>query len=264
MLYSVARSSVYTTRPWLWHQTISTVFFFTLIILSFATVCLCVSMCVYVLIFSFVFFLLSPFLGRRRLLFDTRDAAQMAFWQNRSISLVDMYIDNSEPTENVGQIHFSLEYDFQNTTLILKIMQVSRPFSFSFFLFFCWKISILIFILQSSFSWFVSLFPFIFFFLFVSPLTRFESSLSLFPRSSKILGLAFLTNGKLNFFIEKKKPRRRLASGASCFFLFYSYQSDYHSKWMTSGAGWGREHRASGSRLSSYSSWKGHIVQLPR
>ena len=48
----------------------------------------------------------------------------MAFWQNRSISLVDMYIDNSEPTENVGQIHFSLEYDFQNTTLILKIMQV--------------------------------------------------------------------------------------------------------------------------------------------
>lgn len=52
----------------------------------------------------------------------------MAFWQNRSISLVDMYIDNSEPTENVGQIHFSLEYDFQNTTLILKIMQVSLTF----------------------------------------------------------------------------------------------------------------------------------------
>ncbi|XP_059352821.1 synaptotagmin-7-like isoform X2 [Daphnia carinata] len=51
------------------------------------------------------------------------DHPSMAFWQNRSISLVDMYIDNSEPTENVGQIHFSLEYDFQNTTLILKIMQ---------------------------------------------------------------------------------------------------------------------------------------------
>jgi hypothetical protein len=50
----------------------------------------------------------------------------MAFWQNRSISLVDMYIDNSEPTENVGQIHFSIEYDFQNTTLILKIIQVTR------------------------------------------------------------------------------------------------------------------------------------------
>lgn len=49
----------------------------------------------------------------------------MAFLQSRSISLVDMYIDNSEPSENVGQIHFSLEYDFQNTTLILKIMQVT-------------------------------------------------------------------------------------------------------------------------------------------
>lgn len=42
---------------------------------------------------------------------------------NRSVSMVDMYIDNSEPSENVGQIHFSLEYDFQNTTLILKILQ---------------------------------------------------------------------------------------------------------------------------------------------
>lgn len=50
---------------------------------------------------------------------------QMAFLQNRSISLVDMYIDNAEPTENVGQIHFSLEYDFQNTTLILRILTVS-------------------------------------------------------------------------------------------------------------------------------------------
>ncbi|XP_042230812.1 uncharacterized protein LOC121872207, partial [Homarus americanus] len=29
---------------------------------------------------------------------------QMAFFQNRSLSLVDMYIDTSEPTENVGQI----------------------------------------------------------------------------------------------------------------------------------------------------------------
>lgn len=53
-----------------------------------------------------------------------------------------MYIDNSEPTENVGQIHFSLEYDFQNTTLILKIMQVSTVvhvfilFSKSFYFFF--------------------------------------------------------------------------------------------------------------------------------
>ena len=38
--------------------------------------------------------------------------------------MVDMYIDNSEPSENVGQIHFSLEYDYQNTTLILKVIQV--------------------------------------------------------------------------------------------------------------------------------------------
>ncbi|XP_055690378.1 synaptotagmin-7 [Lutzomyia longipalpis] len=42
---------------------------------------------------------------------------------NRSISMIDMYIDNTDPIENVGQIHFSLEYDFQNSTLILKIIQ---------------------------------------------------------------------------------------------------------------------------------------------
>ncbi|GLG94020.1 Uncharacterized protein GBIM_01318 [Gryllus bimaculatus] len=51
---------------------------------------------------------------------------QMAFLQSRSISLVDMYIDNSEPVENVGQIHFSLEYDFQNTTLILRILMAKE------------------------------------------------------------------------------------------------------------------------------------------
>lgn len=38
--------------------------------------------------------------------------------------MIDMYIDNAEPSENVGQIHFCVEYDFQNTTLILKILQV--------------------------------------------------------------------------------------------------------------------------------------------
>ncbi|XP_059609706.1 synaptotagmin-7 isoform X2 [Phlebotomus argentipes] len=42
---------------------------------------------------------------------------------NRSISMIDMYIDNTEPIENVGLIHFSLEYDFQNSTLILRIIQ---------------------------------------------------------------------------------------------------------------------------------------------
>lgn len=43
--------------------------------------------------------------------------------------MVDMYIDNSEPSENVGQIHFCVEYDFQNNTLILKILQVNKRFS---------------------------------------------------------------------------------------------------------------------------------------
>ncbi|KAJ9592568.1 hypothetical protein L9F63_015769, partial [Diploptera punctata] len=52
----------------------------------------------------------------------------MAFLQSRSISLVDMYIDNTEPSENVGQIHFSLEYDFQNTTLILRILTMLVDF----------------------------------------------------------------------------------------------------------------------------------------
>lgn len=50
------------------------------------------------------------------------------FTQNRSVSMVDMYIDNTEPSENVGQIHFSLEYDFQTSTLILKIIQVNLKF----------------------------------------------------------------------------------------------------------------------------------------
>ncbi|KAK7867359.1 hypothetical protein R5R35_008906 [Gryllus longicercus] len=54
------------------------------------------------------------------------DHPSMAFLQSRSISLVDMYIDNSEPVENVGQIHFSLEYDFQNTTLILRILMAKE------------------------------------------------------------------------------------------------------------------------------------------
>ncbi|KAH8269774.1 hypothetical protein KR018_001475 [Drosophila ironensis] len=42
---------------------------------------------------------------------------------NKSISMTDMYLDSTDPSENVGQIHFSLEYDFQNTTLILKVLQ---------------------------------------------------------------------------------------------------------------------------------------------
>ncbi|XP_049838279.1 synaptotagmin-7-like isoform X2 [Schistocerca gregaria] len=50
------------------------------------------------------------------------EPSSMAFLQNRSMSMLDMYIDNTESSENVGQIHFSLEYDFQNTTLILRII----------------------------------------------------------------------------------------------------------------------------------------------
>lgn len=58
---------------------------------------------------------------------------QMAFWQNRSISLVDMYIDNTDSADNVGQINFSLEYDFENMTLILRIIQVNCNFSKTWF-----------------------------------------------------------------------------------------------------------------------------------
>ncbi|EDW50896.1 GM26786 [Drosophila sechellia] len=47
----------------------------------------------------------------------TKDSA------NKSISMTDMYSDSTDPSENVGQIHFFLEYDFQNTTLILKVLQ---------------------------------------------------------------------------------------------------------------------------------------------
>ncbi|KAK2712296.1 hypothetical protein QYM36_011104 [Artemia franciscana] len=47
----------------------------------------------------------------------------MGFWQSRSLSLVDMYIDNAEPSESCGQIQFSIEYDFEKNTLILKVMQ---------------------------------------------------------------------------------------------------------------------------------------------
>lgn len=75
---------------------------------------------------------------------------QKAFLQSRSISLVDMYIDNSEPSENVGQIHFSLEYDFQNSTLILRIIQVSRSFVITRFA--SWKLRKLAYQLFTSAS----------------------------------------------------------------------------------------------------------------
>jgi len=47
----------------------------------------------------------------------------LAFWQNRSISLVDMYLDQGEPSEKCGELNFGLEYDFATQTLKLKIIQ---------------------------------------------------------------------------------------------------------------------------------------------
>ena len=35
-----------------------------------------------------------------------------------------MYIDNTESTDSVVQFNFNLEYDFDSTTLILRIIQV--------------------------------------------------------------------------------------------------------------------------------------------
>ncbi len=42
------------------------------------------------------------------------------------MSLVDMYLDQGEPSEKCGEIHFGLEYDFGTQTLKLKIIQVNR------------------------------------------------------------------------------------------------------------------------------------------
>lgn len=67
---------------------------------------------------------------------------QMAFFQNRSLSLVDMYIDTSEPTENVGEIQFSLEYNFNKMTLIIRIMQVSLGKYYNYTYYYFYKIRI--------------------------------------------------------------------------------------------------------------------------
>ncbi|CAB4064979.1 SYT7 [Lepeophtheirus salmonis] len=44
----------------------------------------------------------------------------LAFFQNRSISLVDMYTDQGEPSEKCGEINFSLDYDFFAKDLAAK------------------------------------------------------------------------------------------------------------------------------------------------
>jgi len=49
---------------------------------------------------------------------------KLSSWQSRSLSLVEMYLDQGEPTEKCGEIHFGLDYDFTTQTLKLKIIQV--------------------------------------------------------------------------------------------------------------------------------------------
>jgi hypothetical protein len=37
-----------------------------------------------------------------------------------------MYLDQGEPTEKCGELHFGLDYDFATQTLKLKIIQVTK------------------------------------------------------------------------------------------------------------------------------------------
>lgn len=43
--------------------------------------------------------------------------------QVKSVCVNDMYVENLDSGENVGQIHFSLEYNYQNSTFVLKVIQ---------------------------------------------------------------------------------------------------------------------------------------------
>ena len=54
----------------------------------------------------------------------------MAFWHNRSISLMDMYMNDGEPSEKCGDLNFGLEYDFATQTLKLKIIRVPHKIHF--------------------------------------------------------------------------------------------------------------------------------------
>ena len=51
---------------------------------------------------------------------------QLAFWNNRTMSLMDMYGANGDSSEKCGEINFGLDYDFATQTLKLKIVQVSK------------------------------------------------------------------------------------------------------------------------------------------
>ena len=50
---------------------------------------------------------------------------QLAFWQARSISLMEMYTEQGEKSEKCGDINFGLDYDFSSETLKLRVIQVS-------------------------------------------------------------------------------------------------------------------------------------------
>jgi len=49
--------------------------------------------------------------------------ASLAFWQQRSMTLLELYTDQGEPSEKCGEINFSLDYDFNTQTLRLKLIQ---------------------------------------------------------------------------------------------------------------------------------------------
>jgi hypothetical protein len=53
---------------------------------------------------------------------------QLAFWNNRSISLIDMYTEQGDPSEKCGELNFALDYDFASQTLKLKMIQVRAKF----------------------------------------------------------------------------------------------------------------------------------------
>ena len=57
---------------------------------------------------------------------------QLAFWQARSISLMEMYTEQGQHSEKCGDINFGLDYDFSSETLKLRVIQVSWPHSLTY------------------------------------------------------------------------------------------------------------------------------------
>ncbi|XP_023327507.1 synaptotagmin-2 [Eurytemora carolleeae] len=54
---------------------------------------------------------------------EPKGPASLAFWQQRSMTLLELYTDQGEPSEKCGDLNFSLDYDFNTQTLRLKIIQ---------------------------------------------------------------------------------------------------------------------------------------------